>query len=329
MSKSSTGDDAADPALFEELVDGWTSLGGRHPVPERIDVLKKHRRKPKVCRLVGCARTGRDVVAKSSDIAAVEATLYEHVLATVPGTPRCHGIAPARDGGRCWIFLEHVDGERCMARVDAHRTLTARWLGAVHAITSAMRLGRLLPLHDAAFYRRQLRTARQAMSSALAGATIDADGRTRLAAAVDRCDLLESRWDTFRILPEDVPPGLIHGDLQSKNVRIRRRAGALELIAFDWEFSGYGVPIADLAQFAVDERWRDLAGVLDQMGFTQVSDHDRLRRLATAGKVLRLITCLEWESRGRQYAWQESSVRTIATYDLRLDECLRLLATEA
>jgi hypothetical protein len=320
--------ESADPALFEELADAWRGLGARNQRPERIDVLKKHRRTPKVCGLVGCASRGRYVVAKCSTIAAVEPILYQHVLDSVAGTPRCHGIAPGPDG-RCWIFLEHIEGERCTAEIPAHRALTARWLGGLHAITSTMHLGKLLPRHDSVFYRSQLRTARHAISAALASSALDRSGRSRLAAAVDRCDYLDSQWDALEILTEDVRSGVIHGDLQSKNVRVRHRAGRVELIAFDWEFSGYGIPVADLAQFAVERRWRDLAGVVDQMGFLDVSDHDHLRRLATMGRALRLITCLEWESRGRPHAWQESTVHTIAVYDLRLAECLRSLAMAA
>jgi aminoglycoside phosphotransferase (APT) family kinase protein len=328
MSRGSTSE-PADSLLFEELVDGWSSLGGRRPVPERIDVLKKHRGKPKVCRLVGCTSGASDIVAKCSYLAAVEPILYAHVLDTVPGTPRCRGIAPCRDGARCWIFLEHVDGEPYVADLAAHRALTVRWLGAIHSITSKMPVRQLLPQHDSAYYRSQLRTARDAISAALAGGMIDGDGRSRLAATVDRCDSLDGQWDALEILTEDVRPGIVHNDLASRNIRIRQRAGRVELVAFDWEFAGYGVPVADLAQFAMEGRWRELSAIVDQMGFTDVSPRNRLRRLATAGRVLRLITCLEWQSRSPSYAWRDSTVHGITICGLRLDECVRALATEA
>ena len=44
MAKTAAVSESADPALYEELIDAWSSLGGSHRVPERIDVLKKHRR---------------------------------------------------------------------------------------------------------------------------------------------------------------------------------------------------------------------------------------------------------------------------------------------
>lgn len=325
MSRASRVSELVDPALIEELVDAWRSLGGRHRVPERIDVLKRHHKEPKVCRLVGCASGGGDVVAKRSNRAAVEPILYEQVLTTMPSTPRCHGVVAGRDGGRCWTFLEHVDGERYVASLAEHRAHTARWLGALHAVTSDMPLGQLLPQRDSAYYRNQLRTVRQAISAGLGSAMFDSDGRSRLAAALDHCDLLESRWEALETLTGNVRPGLVHGDLQSKNLRIRHRGGVAELVAFDWEFSGYGVPAADLAEFAVEGRWREL-GILDQMGFASGWSPDRLRWLATAGRVFRIITWLEWASRSVRYA-SPRSVQCIAVYDLMLDECLRALPT--
>ncbi|NYF59056.1 hypothetical protein [Micromonospora purpureochromogenes] len=257
--------------LVDELVDAWSGLGRSHRKPERINVLKNRHEKPKVCRLVSGAPAGGDIIAKRSSSTAVEPVLYERVLATVPGTPRCHGIAPGRDSGGCWIFLEHVEGEWYAAGRVEHRTLTARWLNDVYSITSN------LPLSEG--------------------------------------------------LTDDVRPALVHGDLQSKKVRIRRRAGGVRLIAFDWEFSGFGVPAADFAEFAVGGRWRELSGILEQMGFTYGSPRDRLRRLATAGRVFRLITWFEWASRGARHA-SPRSVNSIALYDQVLDECLTSLNTD-
>ncbi|RZU75784.1 phosphotransferase family enzyme [Micromonospora kangleipakensis] len=315
---------APDPALVEELVDAWTSLGRSHRKPERIDVLKKRQKQPNVCRLVGGAPAGGDIIAKRSSSGAVEPVLYEHVLAALPGTPRCHGIAPGRDGRR-WTFLEHVDGERYAAGLAEHRAVIARWLGDVYSITSDMPLDQLLPGHDAGYYRNQLRKARDAISAAAVIAMIDKDGRSRLRTAVHHCDSLDRQWDAVEWLIEDVRPGLVHGDLQSKNIRIHDRGGSLRLIAFDWEFAGFGVPAADFAEFAVEGRWRELSGILDQMGFTYGSPADRLRRLATAGRIFGLITWLEWASRGVS----PRDLGKIAIYNLMLPECLRSLNAEA
>lgn len=316
-----------DPGLVDELVDAWSGLGRSHRKPERIDVLKNRHQKPKVCRLVGGAPAGGDIIAKRSSSTAVEPVLYEHVLATVPGTPRCHGIAPGRDSGSCWIFLEHVEGEWYAAGRVEHRTLTARWLNDVYSITSNLPLSALLPRHDSGHYRNQLLKARDALSAAARNTMVDKAARCRLLTAVHRCDSLDRQWDAIEGLTDDVRPALVHGDLQSKNVRIRRRAGGVRLIAFDWEFSGFGVPAADFAEFAVDGRWRELSGILEQMGFTYGSPHDRLWRLATVGRVFRLITWFEWASRGARHA-SPRSVNSIALYDQMLDECLTSLNTD-
>lgn len=330
MSRSLTAGEPATPALFEELADAWTSLRGRSLPPRRVEVLKKRHHEPEVCRLSACAPGGGDVVAKRSTPDAVEPLFYEHVLVAIPGcAPRFHGIARGADDGQCWLFIEHVGGDEYVPATSEHRRIAAHWLGAVHSTTSRMPLGQLLPERGPAHYRSRLRSGLQAISKALSGSRIDAEGRSRLAAAAKRGASLERQWDALEAPLEAVRPGLVHGDLRPKNARIRRSPGGAQFVAFDWETAGWGVPVADLAVFSVENRWRDLPRIMNYEEVAGGSARERMRRISTVGRVFRLVASIDWEGRSVCSAWPHRSIRRIAWCDVELGECMRALSMEA
>jgi hypothetical protein len=71
---------------------------------------------------------------------------------------------------------------------------------------------------------------------------------------VFQLDLLESRWNDVEQFCEALPRTLVHGDLSRSNLRIRPDRSAIELVAFDWEKAGWGVPLPDLARLDPHER---------------------------------------------------------------------------
>ncbi len=100
------------------------------------------------------------------------------------------------------------------------------------------------------------------------------------------------------------PRTLVRGDLAGKNARIRQRAAAKELVVFDWEMAGIGVPCVDLAQVTLGSLSPSLhcyqheaCGVWPSVSF------DYLKRLGAMGKVFRLLAALDWEARSLPYEW--------------------------
>ena len=329
MSRSITVGEPASQALFEEVADAWRSLGRSLLSPRRVEVIERHHGEPQVCGLSACAPGGNDVVAKRCSPAAVEPLLYEHVLAAIPGfAPRFHGVARGVEEARRWLFIEHVRGDEYVPDTTEHRSLAARWLGAVHSTTSSMPLSRLLPERGPTHYHSLLQRGHQAILKALSGSRIDANGRSRLTAAAERCASLERQWEVLEAPLEAIRPGLVHGDLVSKNIRIRRSDGGAEFIAFDWETAGWGVPVADLAVFSKEGRWRELPWVVDDRKVIGGSDGDLVQRIAMIGRIFRLIASVDWEGRGACSSWPHRSVRRIAWYDRKLSDCMRALSME-
>jgi hypothetical protein len=147
-------DEPARRELCIELAAAWRSLGDAGVAPRPVRVLTRRGDRAKVCRLVGCAPRGGDVVAKRTTATCVEWILYEGILPAISSrAPRCYGIADDGAAGGPWLFLEHVGWQPDVPAGGEHHALTLRWLAAVHSATSGLKLSRELPDRGPAHYR--------------------------------------------------------------------------------------------------------------------------------------------------------------------------------
>src|SRR5207237_8297146 len=62
---------------------------------------------------------------------------------------------------------------------------------------------------------------------------------------------LETRWSGIEEICASAPTTLVHGDFNSKNMRLRQAANGTTVVVFDWDDAGWGVPAVDLAQQAL------------------------------------------------------------------------------
>jgi ATP-binding cassette subfamily B protein len=310
-------DEPADAVLFEELTEAWRSLGSSRPAPQRVEVLKKLFAEPEVCRLHGCGPGGVDLVAKRCAADSIEPVVYERALAAIPGfAPALHGVALANDEGHCWLFLEDVRGGTYTPGSPADRELAARWLEALYATTSQMPLGKMLPERGPAYYRDRLRSGIEGMARAQDNRGVEPEGRALLAAAIERCLLLDREWERVEPLLEGIPPGLVHGDLVAKNVRLRGLPTAPSLVAFDWEAAGWGVPVTDLAVFAVHDRWQGNPWPFQGPALT-------------VGRVFRQVASIDWEGERLCSTWPRRGLKNLACYHRRLGDGMRALGMVA
>ncbi|MBK5295819.1 MAG: thioester reductase domain-containing protein [Vicinamibacteria bacterium] len=134
------------------------------------------------------------------------------------------------------------------------------WIGHV---TTSQNVGRLVPFwralasHAADQFRRW------------AGPSLVRTHRTLV-------DTVPRWWPALEALPQT----LIHNDFNPRNVGLRRQAGQLHLVAYDWELATIGAPQRDLAEF--------LCFVLpDDVGAERLADllEDHRRRLERAAGV--------------------------------------------
>jgi hypothetical protein len=182
------------------------------------------------------------------------------------GAPQYHGAIVEPERGRCWLFVEWVDG-RELYQVGERELweAAARWLGRLHAglgseVERHAAAGRLID-HDAAFYRRWMARAREFAREA--GAAPDR------AAAVDWLgDRHEPVVEALLALPRTV----IHGEFYASNVLVASDAAAPRVAPVDWELAAVGPGATDLAAL-VSGSWseEDRAAIASAYG-----DADRL-----------------------------------------------------
>src|SRR5436309_10643378 len=91
---------------------------------------------------------------------AREIKMYEQVLGLVDsGTPQFYGGVAGGEHGRCWLFVEEVQGRRLDRVKDIGAwTAAARWLATMHgrlqALLPQVQKHLDLPVYDGAYFRR-------------------------------------------------------------------------------------------------------------------------------------------------------------------------------
>ncbi len=180
----------------------------------------------------------------------------------------------------------------------------ARWLAALHGWTWSQADALTLPDRGPGGYLGQLRSAARTIAAAVGDVRLIETSRAALDDLLRQLELIERAWDRVESLCAAAPKTLVHGDLADKNARLRRGPASRELLIFDWEMAGIGVPSVDLAQATFGSLSPDLDVYRHEAGTWRPRPSlDDLRRLAALGKVFRLLAALDWEARSLPYAW--------------------------
>jgi Ser/Thr protein kinase RdoA (MazF antagonist) len=168
-------------------------------------------------------------------------------------TPACYGAVVDERKGRYWLFLERVAGLELRHVSDpAAWTRAAAWLGRFHrrfqAAAARETASRGIPLLrcDAAFFRLWMdRAVRNAAA---------ARGR-RARETARRVAWLAARYDRVVGRLAALPPTIIHGEFYACNVLVREGRRATHICPVDWELTGVGPGLIDLA--ALTAGWDD------------------------------------------------------------------------
>ena len=315
--------DRAQPVMRHPAIRAWRRL---YPdaAPNRITPLRVRTRKPTVYRLEGAGPAGASVIAKHWSREAdprIERTVYEEVLPRL-SVPSLHyyGFVADSDDESSWTFLEEATGAKYSKLLAADREQVARWLGLLH--TSAAQAGITAALPDAGpnRYRIFLKAARDAIPAHLGNPVLSPEDVDFLEGVLAGLAELETRWSGIEEICASAPTTLVHGDFNSKNMRLRQAANGTTVVVFDWDDAGWGVPAVDLAQQAlpasnlsanpdlptyrstVQERWPHLSS-------------EAWLRLAYCGSVLRSLAALYWEARSLRTEWASMAVDNIRLYE--------------
>jgi len=313
-------------------VHAWLQLFP-HAEPLRITPVRVRRRKNKVYRIEGAGRAGAEVIAKRCRTAdaAVERTVYEEFLSrlTVPSL-RYYGSVEEPDGEYSWLFQEEATGVDYSNLLAEHRTQAARWLGLLHTGAADVAAKGQLPDAGPSRYLEHLQAARDLMLQHLDNPVLTADDVIFIEGVRARLDDLAAHWGLIEVACEGVPPTLVHGDFNGKNLRMRSTNGRTSVVVFDWQDAGWGVPAVDLAQLAVPssklsanpdiptywatvrERWPETGPEI-------------WRRLADCGTVFRALVALFWDGQHLAHDWAHAYVGGMHIYAAELDGALERL----
>ncbi|PYS55000.1 MAG: hypothetical protein DMG13_05840 [Acidobacteria bacterium] len=303
----------------------WAAAGG-NDIPTRIQILGR-KKKSAVYRLGGAGPGGAGIIAKRSRLedGLTERTIYAEILPSAGiNALQSFGFTEELDTGFAWLFIEDAGGKEHAPHVN-HRDLISDWLGLMHARTARVGAAAHLPDRSASHYRKHLESARRTILQHLGNPLMLPEDVSLLHSVVDQCDFLEARWNQIESFCNEIPRTLVHGDFVAKNMCVRNSRNGSELLLFDWETAGWGVPAADLAQLGLESMASvDLTvyRATVRESWPQVCLGD-VERLGAVGSLFRLLAMIGWESTELQYGSVQKCMGSMRVYQAAMAQVLR------
>jgi hypothetical protein len=320
MPERSSSDMIQSDRLQHPAVQAWRRVCPRAGEPNFIEVLqevKKGASRSCIYRLAGAGQNGTAVIAKKcgAQHARVEQAIYQEILPQLPiSSLMFYGCVDEPETDSAWLFLEDAGSDHFAYSIEEHRKLAARWLGEMHVSAARIPAVVRLPDRDPAHYLEHLRLTRQIIERSLGNSALTSEDSKVVQAILSQGHFLESRWYLIEELYHRFPRTLVHCDFARYNLRVRTNHMGINLLAFDWEMAGRGVPAPDIAELSgrgvprrrapgdfgdselvaywstVREAWSGL-------------DLSAIKELAELGAVFRSLAAISWESESIGRGW--------------------------
>jgi hypothetical protein len=289
----------------------WRELRPERAVPERLEILEERGQKTAVYRLLRVGREDSNIVAKRCRMSAalIERTIYEEILPRLP-IPMIHyyGFVAEPDSEFGWLFLEDVSDDSYQPHIKEHQVAAARWLGIMNISASSIEAAAKLSNRGPNHYLNLLDTSCAEMQLDISNPALDLEGRKLLENILDYCQQLAANWGPIEHACEGMPQTLVHGDFISKNVAVRIGRDGFDILPFDWEKAGWGVPAEDISGVDIATYWRTVRDFWPQF------DLDDFKRLARVGRIFRWIVFLDWIAPGFARDSVERPMRDLRHY---------------
>ena len=328
MSRTATPEIMTKGVQAHPAVQAWLQVQSDSWEPSSLELLQG-RRYSTVYRLNHVRQDGAKVIAKRcrTATARIEHAIYEELL-PLTGMPalHCYGLLEEPEGEFCWLFLEDAAGARYSPQLPHNRALAGCWLAETQLTALAHDLKSCLPGRGLDHYLRLLRGCRAVLLRHLGGSALSVEDATVFRNIAAHLDALESLWDELEEICDVMPRTLVHGDFVNKNLRIRDAATGPALLVFDWEFAGWGVPAADLAQLIDRVASPDLdfyCSILNRE-YSRLDLRD-IQAVAACGNLLRMVDQMSWATAGQEFIDSTQLVKAIAllrSYELSISEAL-------
>ena len=315
MSKRTMPEILTEGVREHPAVQAWLQVQSDSGEPRSLELLQR-RRHSTVYRLSEVRQDGAKVIAKRCRVATarIEHAIYEELL-PLTGMPalRCYGMLEEPEGEYCWLFLEDAAGVRYSPQLPHNRALAGCWLAETHLAAVSAGLKSRLPDRELDHYLRLLRGCRVMLLHHLESSALSAEDAAVFRNVAAHLDALESLWGELEEICDVMPRTLVHGDFVNKNLRIRDSAAGPVLLVFDWEFAGWGVPAADLAQFI------DRAASPDLSLYCSISNREQLhldlrdiQAVAACGNLLRMVDQMSWATTDQEFVFPTRLVKAIS-----------------
>jgi len=317
--RSSSSVMLSDPAQHP-AVQAWRRVCPKAGEPNFVEVLqdvKKGNSRSCIYRLAGVRHERTAVIAKRCIAyhAHIEHTIYEEILSHLPSSGLTfYGCVDEPETDSAWLFLEDAGSDRFAYSVEEHRKLAARWLGEMHVSAACIPALSRLPDRNSQHYLDHLRFARQLIQRDLGNSALSPPDLQVIGEILSQGHFLESRWDRIEELYHRFPQTLVHCDFAEYNLRVRVSTRGINLLAFDWEMAGHGVPAPDIAELSGRgvPRRRLSSDLPDSelIAYCSVvreswpnADLTAVRELAELGAVFRSLAAISWESESIARGW--------------------------
>jgi hypothetical protein len=275
----------------------------------------KRRELSGVYRLAGVGPGGAAVIAKwcPPEQARVEYAAYAELLPQLP-TPHLGHHGYLEEAGGWWLFIEEAVGQMYLLELEEHRRLAGRWLGLLHGAGARLPAAAALPERGPGHYRQILERVCDTVTANLGNPVMGEGDRAVVRSLVAVCEAAAARWGEVERLCAGMPRTLVHGDFVQKNLRVRPGPAGPELLAFDWEFAGWGVPAVDLARFPskgnadLTTYWEVVRRYWPDIG------PEAVQRWAAVGTLFRFLAAADWRVPDLATPWIQKAVLKLTKY---------------
>jgi aminoglycoside phosphotransferase (APT) family kinase protein len=305
---------------LRECTDGWAAVSGRSVDIGQVQFLKLTRRS-RVLRLARAGRDAVDVIGKRrlSATMGVEKSVLHEIGPTIPVSMIALYGAVERDDFT-WHYLEDGGSDFLDTSDPAHMGALVGWLGGLHrALGGPSPVG--LPGHTADRYWDHLSATYARLDMGLMNPATDAEDRADLREVRLVLDDVATNWPALTAVSSSLPDTLVHGDLQAKNILMRRHGNDLSVLPIDWETSGWGTPAADIALLDRSDRSAELLDRYHRSVPSLRMSRDDLHRASAAGRIFRYLAAMDWATQD-QFEWGSISkpVKRLRSYAVGIRE---------